>query len=163
MSSNSINNSGNGNVFHQNIGIQTPKYIDELFDISDLAQEWDHRRRNRNDAFRSRIKSSALELVIGVLLLVICFIIIAFSGGFNSTSSFLSFLSDLSVSLIATILAFMSGAVLSLLGGDGFRTPSDDEVRNKEVMKQVESRVSDLRIPKKQWKTAKEKFRNNKY
>lgn len=163
MSSNSINNSGNGNVFNQNIGIQTAKYIDELFDINDLAQEWDHRRRNHNDAFRSRIKISTLELVFGVLLLIACGIIVKISGGFDSVSAFLSFLSDLSVNLIGGILTFLLGAVSSLAGSDGFRSPSDDEVRNKEVMKQVESRVSDLRIPKKQWKTAKERFRNNKY
>ena len=83
MSSNSINNTGNGNIFNQNIGIQTAKNIDELSDISELAQEWDHRRRNRNDASRARIKSSTLKLVFGLLLFIICILIITFSGGFD--------------------------------------------------------------------------------
>lgn len=41
MSINNINNSGDGNIFNQNIG---DKSIYDLFDIDDLAYEWCHRK-----------------------------------------------------------------------------------------------------------------------
>lgn len=66
MSINNVNNSGDGNIFNQNIG---GKSIYDLFDIDDLAREWCHRKNVVTKTRRSRVKSSILKIVLGLVLL----------------------------------------------------------------------------------------------
>lgn len=53
MSINNINNSGDGNIFNQNIGGES---IYDLFDIDDLAYEWCHRKKVVTKTRKSRVK-----------------------------------------------------------------------------------------------------------
>ncbi len=66
MSINNINNSGDGNIFNQNIG---DKSIYDLFDIDGLAYEWCHRKNVVTKTRKSRVKSSILKIVLGLVLL----------------------------------------------------------------------------------------------
>lgn len=55
MKFNNISNTGNGNVFNQNIGGQS---IFDIFDREELADEWRCRKKNYTDAYQTRIRTS---------------------------------------------------------------------------------------------------------
>lgn len=152
MNSNNISNSGNGNVFNQNIGEQN---ISAIFDINKLAAEWRHRKNNVANARRSRIKKSSLKLVLAIILLAVCLVIVKLSGGFDSLGGFIDFLRDLSVNAIFALITFIASAALGILGGQGVCEESEREKRNKAGMKLIEERVEDLGFSNGDWKKAR--------
>lgn len=158
MNLNNINNSGNGNIFNQNIGNQT---IDGIFDINELARERYLREINRKRAFRSRTIASIIKVGISLVLLSLCLLCVWMSGGFDSFFAFWDFLRDLSISLIVSIITLLAGVLIGSDGCRGFIVPSDDEIRNKEVINEIDCRASDLGFKKKAWKNAKKVVKND--
>lgn len=154
MSINNINNSGDGNIFNQNIG---GKSIYDLFDIDDLACEWCHRKNVVTKTRRSRVKSSILKIVLGLVLLGVCLCVAFSEGAFDSIPAFISFLRELSKEAIITILTFIAGAVATLVGSSDVCHRSDAEKRNREAMDVIARRVNDLNFSTRQWKNAKKR------
>ena len=151
MSINNVNNSGDGNIFNQNIG---GKSIYDLFDIDDLAREWCHRKNVVTKTRRSRVKSS---IVLGLVLLGVCLFVAFSEGAFDSIPAFISFLRELSKEAIITILTFIAGAVVTLVGSSDACHRSDAEKRNREAMDVIARHVIDLNFSTRQWKNAKKR------
>lgn len=154
MNSNNISNSGDGNVFNQNIGAQN---ISSIFGIDDLAAEWLHRKNNVANARRSRIMRSSVKLVLAIILLAVCLVIVKLSGGFDSLDGFIDFLRDLSVNVILTLISFIASVALGMFGWQGISEKSEREKRNEAGMKSIEERVEDLGFSKREWKKARRK------
>lgn len=152
MDINSINNSGDGNIFNQNIVSQT---IYDISDINTLAKEWCHRKKVHDEAFHSRMKVSMIKIVVAIILFAFSILIAWVAGDFSSLSSFISFLRDLSISAIGTIVTFFGGLIFAVLGSSGFYYQTEDEKRNKEAMIQIDARAVDLGFTKKRWRNAK--------
>lgn len=156
MDINSISNSGDGNIFNQNIGSQT---IYGISDINTLAQEWCHRKKVHDEAFHSRMKVSTIQIVVALILFAFSIFIAWAAGDFSSLFSFISFLRDLSISAIGTIVTFLGGLFLAVLGGSRFYYQTEVEKRNKEAMSLIDSHAVDLGFTKKQWRNAKKHCR----
>ena len=157
MSINNINNSGDGNIFNQNIG---GKSIYDLFDIDDLAYEWCHRKNVVTKTRKSRVKSSILKIVLGLVLLGVCLFVAFSEGAVDSIPAFFSFLGELSKEAIITILTFIVGAFATLVGSSDACHRSDAEKRNRETMDLIARRVIDLNFSTRQWKNAKKRAEN---
>lgn len=152
MKFNNISNTGNGNVFNQNIGGQS---IFDIFDREELADEWRCRKKNYTDAYQTRIRTSIVQVIIALILLLACFGIAVISGDFESIPAFISYLRELSIGAVGTLLTFIGGLIFAALGTGGFCHQSEREKRNKEAMRQIDARAEDLGFSKKDWKVAK--------
>ncbi|WP_257160770.1 hypothetical protein [Corynebacterium cystitidis] len=154
MNYNNINNSGDGNIFNQNIGENT---IHGLSNVDQLADQWNQRKRNVKRTRRSRLARSTIELVVGVILLLILVFIIYFVGGFNEPNAIFDLITAFSVELIVSATFLIIGSILTMTGLLRFRYESDDEKRNKQGMKIIDERVVDLGYTKKEWRAAKKR------
>ena len=154
MNINNINNSGNGNIFNQNIGSR------KIYDIRDcdvLAKEWVHRNTNCQRARRSRYRKSLIELIVAVISVAVSLIVIQISGGFDDLQSFINFVGDVTANLVAAVLTAASGFIATVCSVKDLARPSDVELRNKKGMKLIDDHATDLGFSKKAWKAAKKK------
>ena len=101
------------------------------------------------------MKVSMIKIVVAIILFAFSILIAWVAGDFSSLSSFISFLRDLSISAIGTIVTFFGGLVFAVLGSSGFYYQTEDEKRNKEAMIQIDARAVDLGFKKKRWRNAK--------
>lgn len=159
MNINSINNSGDWNTFNQNIGGRT---VGDIFDQGELAQEWCHKKRVRDNAFSARMKRSSVEIIVAFGLLVICFLAAKASGDFDSVDAILNLVRDALAGsilpLVRTILIGVGGLVglcFAASGAGRFCHRSPGERRNQADMLLIDQRAEDLGFKKKEWNRAK--------
>nr|WP_225751457.1 hypothetical protein [Pseudoclavibacter sp. Marseille-Q3772] len=148
MSSNTINNTGDGNYFNQNIGEQT---INSMFSPADLASEYEHRESVRKNKRNTRIRRSWILIGVALVGLLACFGVLWSTGSLSSPEALVSFFRDLSVNAIVAIVGGIVAVAFSIAGGSGLANKSASEERQAEAQNAIRQRVEDLGVSRRDW------------
>lgn len=113
------------------------------------------RKKNCQRACLSRLTKSVIKLVVALILFGASLMVIKASGGFDDQQSFTNFVLSVTANWWAALLTGLPGFVAAIWGAKDLLNRSDVEVRNKDGMKMIDDRVTDLNFSKKDWKAAK--------
>lgn len=157
MNINSISNSGDGNIFNQNIGDETIYGMS----IEELAQQWQYSKDVSDRAFRRRIKSSLIQICIAVLALGICVLVPWLSGAFETVSATVDFVKNISGQLIVSLLSLILGMFFGVSGVATISNRSGAERRSADRREMISSWVEDNGVERKEWRAARKRARGD--
>ena len=157
MNINNISNSGDGNIFNQNIG-DTNIYG---MSVDELAQEWWHSKRAGKDAFRERIKTFIIQAIVSVMFIGVFAFLSWRAGAFESINAVTDFVMELSIQAIASLLGLVVGAISGVLAVTTISRRDEVEEWDAAHRREICLWIRKRSIGRKEWKAALKRARGN--
>lgn len=159
MNIGNINNTGDGNYFHQSVG-EVSLYS---LDLDGLVCEYMHVKGVISKKRKARLLLAVNLLVIGAVFASITVVLLMHGGYIADPWKLINFVDDLTTGFICAVFSALVGVVFAALGVDHLMKPTNAELRNIKRQNRIREIVEDKGISAKEWKRAIKRKGSDQY